>query len=84
MLTALVKNHGRIKEYTVPWLGDAIGFRLKVIQELARSTPSHIIYKFIDFKLCQETGIPLPPPSFLTPDQPTKIPCIKGTCNVGT
>jgi hypothetical protein len=56
-LTAVEKS----KNVLFPGLGDAVGFRLKVIQELARSTPTHIIYKFIDFRLWQETGIPLLP-----------------------
>jgi hypothetical protein len=42
----------------LPGPRDAIGFRLKVIQELARSAPMHIICKFIVFWLWQETGIP--------------------------
>ena len=49
---------------------------------LARSTSTsvHIIYKFIDSRLWQETCIP---PPFCTPDQPTRRPCIKGKCSVG-
>jgi len=71
------------KNILFPGLGYAIGFRLKVIQELAHSTPVHIVYKLIDFRLWQKTNVPLPPP-FLTPDQPIKSPYIKGKCNVGT
>jgi hypothetical protein len=41
-----------------PGLGDAVGFRLKVMQELTHSTPVHFIHNFIDFTLWQETGIP--------------------------
>jgi hypothetical protein len=54
LLTAVVKES---KNVLFPGPGDAIGFWLKVIQELACSTPVHIIYKFIDFRLWQETGI---------------------------
>ena len=58
------------KNVLFPGPEDAIGFRLKVIQDLARSTPVHIIYKFIDFRLWQETGIPTHPPTF-THSRPT-------------
>jgi hypothetical protein len=70
-----------MKNVLFPGLGDAIGFRLNVMQELNRSTLVHIIYKFVDLKLWQETGIP--PPPILTPTQPTRSLCNKGKCNDG-
>jgi len=52
-----------------PGLGDAIGFRLKLIQELTRSTPMHIVYKFMEFSLWQETSISPHLSSFQTNQQ---------------
>jgi len=53
-----------LKNVVFPGLGDAVGFRLQLIQELTCSTPMHIVYKFMDFSLWQETAISFPPPTF--------------------
>ena len=56
--------------------GDAVGCRLKVIQELTRSTPLYIIYKLIESTLWQETHTPLSHLSSLQTNQ-QQVPVLK-------